>query len=113
MSKRKKPKFDDSQQETIWNILNTISNHATKSEKTSWNRKRRNIEGFVDEIRPYEEKMLLLQKEMEPLYDKISKLRKDMVDSCIHPFDLLIYKDDHIECKFCETKLSLPKVSGP
>lgn len=85
-----------------------ISNHATRSEKTSWGRKRLNLEKIVNkEIRPKEDRIMALQMELKPEYDKIAELRRDMVESCIHPFDHLVYNSDGtVFCKFCSKKLN-------
>lgn len=108
MAKRKKPDVETDEQYKIRQMLEKISNHATRSEKTTWNRKRKNIEDLVEEIKPLEDRMLDINIKMIPMLDKIKLLRNDMVASCIHPYDLLVYKGNHIECKFCNKKLSLP-----
>jgi len=107
--KRRKPEFENDEDEKKWYYLNSIANHATKSEKTSWIRKRNNIEKMIESIRPLEEEILSIRAKIDPIHDKIEMLRVQMVDDCIHPFDLLEDKGDHVLCKFCECKLSIPK----
>lgn len=108
MAKRKKPEFTNIEEEQIWQILDDISNTPPKNEKNIWLRKRKKIEEFVEQVEPIEEKIreLILQK--QPIYDEIAKLRNIMVKDCIHPFDLLEYKINHVLCKFCNSKISLP-----
>jgi len=43
----------------------------------------------------------------QPIYDEMQEIREVMVDECIHPFDFLEVKDDHVLCKFCNRKLKL------
>lgn len=108
MSKRKKPEFQTPEEKSIWELKDNISNFAPRSEKNAWARKRHVIEALVDEVRPIEDEILVLSNKAQPIYDKIAILRKEMVDSCVHPFDMLVYKGNHIHCKFCDTKLSIP-----
>lgn len=108
MSKRKKPDFATPEQEAIWMMMDSISNHATKSEKNTWSRKRKNIEDLVDNVQPIENEILILNTKAQELYDEIAKIRKDMIETCVHPFDMLEYKGNHVSCKFCYAKLSLP-----
>lgn len=109
MSKRKKPMFENQEQENIWNLLNNISNNATRSEKSSWERKLKNMESLVDSANPIEQEIMVLNGKLQPIHDEISVLRKEMVDTCVHPFEMLIYKGNHVECKFCAMKINLHK----
>lgn len=90
-------------------LLETISNHANKTEIATWNRKRKAIERVIEvHIRPLEDKILELNGALLPHYDQLNKLRTDLVKFCVHPIDMLIFKDTHIECKFCMAKLAVP-----
>jgi len=113
MARMKKPENETTDQATVRHMLETIANHATRSEKTAWNRKRKNMESLVRQLAPLENKILELRGKMQPIYDEITESRKDMIDECIHPFDLLIHKEDHIECKFCFHKLVIKDKDGP
>lgn len=94
---------------TVRTAMEKIAMFPNRSEKTSWKRKQDNMVKLIARLRPIEDKILELQKEKEPLLDEISELRKAMVESCIHPMEYLVYHDDHIVCKFCNRKLSIPK----
>jgi len=109
MSKRKKPEFETLEQESIWDMKDSISNHATKSEKNTWARKRKNIELLVEQVQPIEREIMVLTAKAMPIHDDINRLRQDMVANCVHPFDLLEYKGNVIHCKFCDAKLSVKK----
>lgn len=87
--------------------LVAVSNHATRSEKTSWVRKRANLLSFIEtEIRPLEETILDIRTKLEPLYDQCADMRKEMVSTCIHPYDELRTLDDgSIQCTFCSKHL--------
>ena len=43
-----------------------------------------------------------------PIMDEINALRSEMVKECVHPIDDLVYKETHIECKFCNGKIGVP-----
>lgn len=87
-----------------------VSNLATRSEKTGWLRKRKNLaEYVVDNINPIEEQIIEIRTQiLQPMYDHIHELRKDLVSDCIHPFEELRELDDGtIECTFCNKKFNL------
>lgn len=105
MAKRKKPEFSTPEEEKIWNMLNEISNISPKNEKNIWARKREKIEKLVEDITPIETEILLLTKKRQDIYDEITVLRNLMVKECVHPFDLLLYKDNYVLCKFCNIKI--------
>lgn len=85
----------------------SIANHATRSEKTAWGRKQLNLEKMIrEEVRPIEEKILDLQHQLRPFYDQIQQMRQEMVESCVHPYDMLVAHDNAVTCKFCGKTLS-------
>lgn len=90
-----------------------VANHATRSEKTAWSRKRLNLEKKVNkDIRPLEERIMDIQQQLRPLYDEISEMREEMVQSCIHPFDLLVFTDGVVVCKFCSKQMAVNVPAG-
>lgn len=103
MSRMKKPENETQEQYNVRKYMESISNHATRNEKTSWERKRTNMDKLVKQLRPMEDKILEIRAKMQPIYDEISDLRNLMVDECIHPFDMLVFneQDETITCKFC------------
>ncbi len=109
MGRRKKPENETPEQARERGIFESISNHANRSEKTSWKHKQGKMEALIEELRPIETKILtILSEEKQPMMDKIAALRSIMVKECIHPYDLLIIKDNFVECKFCNKKLRVP-----
>jgi len=82
--------------------IDEVTKFADNAEKLSWRRKLKKLEGLVDELRPYEEKILKLYEDKLPIMDKLEKLRQVMVEECIHPKDQLVHKGTHLECKFCD-----------
>lgn len=107
MARRKKPEGLTETEELNHDVKETISNHANRSEKTSWNRKMDNMVKLMALLRPIEEKIILLQNEKIPLFDEIQKLRLTMVNECIHPYGHLEVFDDHVLCKFCNKKINI------
>jgi len=106
MARRKKPENETTEQSAERNLFEKIANHANRSEKTAWKRKFNNMEALIEELNPIEEKILkIMLEEKQPILDKISDLRKEMVNSCIHPFEYLVQQDVFVECKFCNRKI--------
>lgn len=97
-------------EEEIQSDLNSISSGKNKNERLSWKRKYDKLQEMItNEIKPLEDLILqMLEKKMQAL-DRLAELRKQMVKECIHPKNNLIHKENHVECKFCTAKLSLPK----
>ena len=93
-------------------LLERISNIASRSEKTSWQRKMNNMEDMLKQLRPLEDKVLQLNAEMQPIYDAMAILRSVMVLECIHPKNHLVIKDECVECKFCGKRLKIPGISA-
>jgi small-conductance mechanosensitive channel len=91
-------------------VLEKVANHANRSEKTSWQRKYKNMQAVYNELKPVEDEILDLLNQKQRMLDDITAMRQVMVDECIHPYELLILNEDHIECKFCNKKLSVPNV---
>ena len=92
-------------------VLEKVANHANRSEKTSWQRKYKNMQVVITELQPIEEQILELMNTKNKLVDQLTEMRSVMVDECIHPYELLVLAEDHIECKFCSKKMSIPNVS--
>lgn len=107
---KRKSKNESPAQANVRRELEKVANHAPRSDKTSWNRKNENMGKLLKKIQPLEQAILGIRKRQIPIYDDIAILREEMVRTCVHPYDLLIHKEDHIVCKFCNSKLSIPKV---
>jgi len=82
--------------------IDTIAGNSENAAKLSWRRKKKKLEELVDELKPFEDKILKLYEERLPIMDKIAELRRVMVTECIHPKDQLVHKGTHVECKFCD-----------
>lgn len=108
MARRKKPENETPEQEQIRRVLEKVSNHATRSEKLSWERKRTNINELIIQANKIEQQMYELRLTLTPLHDEIQELRTTMVEECIHPYDLLVLKEEGtVVCKFCEKTLKV------
>ena len=60
-----------------------------------------------EELSPIEERILELQSKKAPIVDEINMYRKAMIETCVHPFEMLVLKENYIECKFCGRKLNV------
>lgn len=109
MSRSRKPEGETTEQTENRQVLETIANFATRSEKTSWKRKRDNIEKAIADLKPIEDQILDLVAKKMPLMDRIAELRTEMVESCVHPIDQIVVDHDHVVCKFCDKRMSITK----
>jgi len=107
MARRKTPENETADERKIRHIKEKIANGPSRTEKVSWNRKRNNLEDLHEKIQPLEEQILDLLVAKQPIFDEMQRIRNSMVDECIHPFDFLVVKEDHVLCKFCNKKLKL------
>ena len=109
MARRKKLENETEEQAKERLLFEQISNHADRSEKTTWKRKLDNMEKLIEKLRPIEEKILdIIKDEKQPILDEIQTLRGEMVKECIHPFEHLVQKDGYVECKFCNKRIRTP-----
>ena len=108
MSRRKKIEGETIEEAAERHLFEAVANTANRSDKTSWNRKMDNMVKLLATLRPIEEQLLHLQSQKVPIMDDISDLRATMVNECVHPFEFLVNKDDHVLCKFCDKKISIP-----
>lgn len=114
MAKKKKPENETPEQASERGLFDLISNNATRSEKTSWNRKMDNMVKLIAELQPIEEKILtIIHDEKMPIQDQIAKLREDMIKECIHPPEYLVMDDGGVRCKFCEKRLGVRVDANP
>jgi hypothetical protein len=109
MARQRKPDNETPEQAHTRQLLETIANNANRSEKTSWNRKMDNMVKLIAKLRPLEEKILEIEGQKLPIIDEIQELRQLMVKECIHPFDHLTFFENHVRCKFCEKRISIPR----
>lgn len=109
MSKQK-PEGETDSQAHERRVLEKVSNKATRSEKTAWNRKMDKMVNLLAKLRPLEEKIIELHGEKTPIMDDIQEVRNEMVKDCIHPYEYLLLKEDCVHCKFCDKKIRIPDV---
>jgi hypothetical protein len=81
--------------------LEEVYGFANNAEKLAWRRKYKKMQEALEELTPYEEEILRLHKEKQPIMDKIEEIRAKMVEECVHPKEFLVHKGTHVECKFC------------
>lgn len=108
MAKRKTPVDMTPEQLQEHKQKDAISNHATRSEKTAWNRQYDNLTALVRKLDPIEDKLMALITEKTKIIDELMVLRTELVENCIHPFDQLVTLDQFTVCKFCERKMVKP-----
>lgn len=108
MSRRKRSEDETPEQAAERRLFEGIANNANRSDKTSWSRKMDNMVSLIAQLRPIEQEILRLMAEKTPVMDQIAKLRQTMVDECVHPYEFLVDKGDHVTCKFCNKRISKP-----
>ena len=109
MARQRKPDNETPEQARIRRMLEAVANNSDRSEKTSWNRKLDNMVKLVAKLTPIEDQIAELEAQKIPILDEVQALRNVMVNECIHPLDHLVYHDDHILCKFCNKRISVPR----
>lgn len=107
MARRKKPDNETPEQTADRHTIESVSNHATRSEKTSWNRMMDNMVALMSKLTPIENAIIELYAKKIPLIDQIQALRDKMVKECVHPYEQLVLKDGVVECKFCQKKFKV------
>ena len=95
-------------EKTIEAQLVAVVKAKSKNDKLAWMRKYKKLQAYSEELLPLEEKALAVFQEKQPILDKISELRAEMIKECVHPREALIHNGNHIVCKFCEARLSIP-----
>ncbi len=109
MARQRKPENETIEEARVRQLLESVANNADRSEKTSWNRKMDNMVKLIARLKPFEQKILDLSEQKLPILDLIQELRLTMVKECVHPFDHLTYFENHVRCKFCDRRISVPK----
>lgn len=108
MARRKKPEGETPEQARHRRIYESVCDHATRSEKVSWHRQMDNMVSLLAKLRPIEDKIIKLQAEKIPIMDDVAMLRARMVRDCVHPYEQLVLKEQHIQCKFCDKHFRIP-----
>lgn len=109
MARRKKLDNESPDQARTRKIFESICDHATRSEKVSWNRQMDNMVSILATLKPIEDKIIKLQSDKMPILDEVAALRKRMVQDCVHPFEQLVLTPEHVACKFCMRKFRIPE----
>lgn len=81
--------------------LTNVAGFADNAEKLAWRRKLKKMETYLEDLQPFEDRILEIYMEKQPLMDKIEKVRQEMTEECIHPKEYLVHRGTHVECKFC------------
>jgi hypothetical protein len=105
MARTRKPENETEEESTIRRNHEKVANGATRSEKTSWNRKMENMVKLLATLKPIEDQILELMEQKQPIQDEVADLRATMVAECTHPFEYLVTQEDHIICKFCNRRM--------
>jgi len=108
MAKRRKGENETESEAQERRLFEAVANAANRSDKTSWNRKMDNMVKLLAKLRPIEQQIIDLQAQKIPIMDEIAELRQTMVTECVHPFEFLVDKGTHVECKFCNKRISKP-----
>lgn len=87
-----------------------VAAHHGKNEKLAWKRKVKKMMGLISEVGVFEQQILELIRNKQPILDDIAVLRSEMMKECIHPKDHLVHHDSYLFCKFCEKKISIPRI---
>lgn len=108
MARTIKPEKETKEQAKERKILDSVANFSKRGEKTSWNRKQDKMVRLLATLQPIEDQIVELQAQKVPIFDEVQELRETMVEECVHPKEYLVLKEDHVLCKFCNRKISIP-----
>jgi hypothetical protein len=108
VSRVKKPENETPEESITRKIKETVSNTATRNEKISFDRKMNNMVLLLSQLSPIEDQITELLAKKMPIMDDIQMLRGEMMNSCVHPTTHLVIHQDHVVCKFCDRKFSIP-----
>lgn len=114
MARRKAPENETQQEMEVRKAREEISNHATRSEKVSWERQYGNMQKLlVEKLQPIEDQILELIGKKNEVFDEIVVLRDELVRDCIHPFEhVVLTTHTHAgtqpiyDCKFCGKRVA-------
>lgn len=87
-----------------------VAAHHGKNEKLAWKRKVKKMMALIDAVSVVEQEILALALKKQPTLDEIAVLRAEMTKECIHPKDHLVHLDSCLLCKFCDRKISIPRI---
>lgn len=87
-----------------------VAAHHGKNEKLAWKRRVKKMMGLIAEVGLVEERILALVLEKQPTLDEIAVLRAEMTKECIHPKDHLVHLGTCLMCKFCDKRISIPRI---
>jgi hypothetical protein len=90
--------------------INAVVSHHGKNEKLAWKRRVKKMMGLIDEMKVVDEQILELSRSKQPTIDEVALLRSEMVKECIHPRDHLVHAGTFLLCKFCERRISIPRI---
>ena len=115
MARRKAPANETVEEMEIRKEREDISNHATRSEKVSWERQFGNMQKLLEtKIQPLENQIIALMAEKSEYIDEMVAIRDELVRDCIHPFEHVVEHQDHpgiYTCKFCDKKVALNDIT--
>lgn len=87
-----------------------VAAHHGKNEKLAWKRKVKKMMVLIENVGVFENKILELIKDKQPILDEIALLRAEMTKECVHPKDHLVHVQTYLICKFCENRISIPRI---
>lgn len=87
-----------------------VASHPGKNEKLAWKRKVKKMDDLIEKVGEVEKEIMALVLKKQPTLDEIAVLRAEMVKECIHPKDHLVHLDTYLICKFCNSKISIPRI---
>ena len=87
-----------------------VAAHHGKNEKLAWKRKVKKMMGLIQDVGVVEQEILELVLKKQPTLDEIAILRAEMTKECIHPKDHLVHLGTYLVCKFCDRKISIPRI---
>lgn len=116
MARKKIPVGETPEELTIRKARESLIAVPSRPDKATWDRRMNEMVRLLSEINPIEDQIVELIAKKQPHMDAVAVLRKEMVDTCVHPETHLVAKTDTVtsqqflECKFCMRKFTFPNL---
>lgn len=88
-------------------LFERVSTIAPNNDRLAWKRLYKELQRHLIEYKDINDNYLEMKAKRLTLNKTISEMREKMVNECVHPKTELVYKGDHVVCKFCEKRLKL------
>lgn len=90
------------------NEKRTVTTFSPKRDKVMFSRKYDELQRVIEEeLVPLQNEAMEIFLKQQPIMDRITEMRKELVTICVHPLEFLEpIKEGGFVCKFCNKKVT-------